>query len=125
MYADALRSLGTERFSALIDAEGGRQPFSKGCSRPTEMFIDQLLDLFRAGVLSRRAYDSLPLERLLASGRHLDADRCEQVLEALTEVGRRPEAQRRRNSASCSTTECSVVTWSSRTGACVLKTLPG
>ena len=27
------------------------------------MFVDQLLELYRAGILRRRAYDSLPLER--------------------------------------------------------------
>src|SRR5207302_8020787 len=34
----------------------------------TDMFVDQLLELYRAGILRRRVYDSLPLERLLSSG---------------------------------------------------------
>jgi hypothetical protein len=33
------------------------------------MFVDQLLELYRAGVLRRRVYDSLPIERLLGSAR--------------------------------------------------------
>ena len=48
--------------------KAGAQPFVKGLFASTEMFIDQLLDLYRAGVLRRRVYDCLPLERLLASG---------------------------------------------------------
>ena len=90
VYADVLRALGTEHASALIDAEGGRQPFSAGLFASTEMFIDQLLDLYRAGVLRRRVYDSLPLERLLASGaitERLD----ERVLEALLSAGVAPK----------------------------------
>jgi acyl-CoA hydrolase len=86
IYAETLRSLGTEQSHALIDAEGGRQPFTTGLFASTEMFIDQLLDLYRAGVLRRRVYDSLPIERLLASGaitERLD----ERVLEALLSAG--------------------------------------
>jgi acyl-CoA hydrolase len=68
VYADSLRELGGESTAALVDATGGRQPFAEGLFASTEMFIDQLLDLYRAGVLRRRVYDSLPLERLLAAG---------------------------------------------------------
>ncbi len=89
IYNNALREIGTEHASALIDIEGGRQPFVQGLFASTEMFIDQLLDLYRAGVLRRRVYDSLPLERLLASG--AIAERIdEQILEALIVAGVAP-----------------------------------
>jgi len=90
VYSNALRDLGTEHASALIDAEGGRQRFVNGLFASTEMFIDQLLDLYRAGVLRRRVYDSLPVERLLASGgitERID----ERVLEALVAAGVAPK----------------------------------
>ena len=48
-YREALRGLGSENTAALIDAEGGREPFSAGLFASTEMFIDQILDLYRAG----------------------------------------------------------------------------
>jgi acyl-CoA hydrolase len=67
-YRETLRSLGSENVAALIDAEGGREPFGPGLFASTEMFIDQILDLYRAGILRRRVYDSLILERLLAAG---------------------------------------------------------
>ncbi|MEJ0036411.1 MAG: hypothetical protein WDO68_10035 [Gammaproteobacteria bacterium] len=89
VYANTLRDIGTEHASALIDAEGGRQPFVKGLFASTEMFIDQLLDLYRAGVLRRRVYDSLPLERLLASG-EITERIDEHVLEALVAAGVAP-----------------------------------
>ena len=88
-YTSALRDIGTESAAALIDAEGGRQPFVKGLFASTEMFIDQLLDLYRAGVLRRRVYDSLPVERLLASG-EITERIDERVLEALIGAGVAP-----------------------------------
>jgi len=71
--------------AALVQAEGGTAPFAAGLFAATEMFVDQLLDLFRAGVLRRRVYDSLPLERLLAGGggERFDAG----ILAALPAVG--------------------------------------
>jgi acyl-CoA hydrolase len=90
VYTDTLRALGAEHASALIDSDGGRQPFTAGLFASTEMFIDQLLDLYRAGVLRRRVYDSLPLERLLAAG--AIAERIdERVLEALVAAGVAPK----------------------------------
>ncbi len=68
-WAQALRDVGTERSAgALVDAEGGRDPFRAGLFGSTEMFLDQMLDLYRAGILRRRVYDSLPLSRLIATG---------------------------------------------------------
>ncbi|MEJ1964275.1 MAG: acetyl-CoA hydrolase/transferase C-terminal domain-containing protein [Gammaproteobacteria bacterium] len=90
VYTEALRALGAEHASALIDAEGGRQPFTAGLFASTEMFIDQLLDLYRAGVLRRRVYDSLPLERLLAMGA-ISERIDERVLDALVSVGVQPK----------------------------------
>jgi acyl-CoA hydrolase len=52
----------------LVRAEGGDTPFAAGLFASSEMFVDQLLELYRAGILRRRVYDCLPLERLLASG---------------------------------------------------------
>jgi acyl-CoA hydrolase len=89
VYANTLRDIGTEHAGALIDAEGGRQPFVKGLFASTEMFIDQLLDLYRVGVLRRRVYDSLPLERLLASG-EITERIDERVLGALLSAGVAP-----------------------------------
>jgi acyl-CoA hydrolase len=63
----ALADAGTERSAALIDEVGGRAPFSAGLFGATEMFVDQMLDLYRAGILRRRVYDYLPLQRALAA----------------------------------------------------------
>jgi acyl-CoA hydrolase len=51
-----------------IAADGESEQFSQGLFASTEMFVDQILDLYRAGILSRRVYDYLPIQRLLARG---------------------------------------------------------
>lgn len=85
-YQRALDSLGTEHNAALVDSDGGRAPFFAGLFASTEMLVDQMLDLYRAGVLRRRVYDWLPLQRSLANGR--TADRIDaRLLERLVDEG--------------------------------------
>lgn len=67
-WQQALRDVGTERFATTVDSAGGRDAFREGLFGCSEMFVDQMLDLYRAGVLRRRVYDSLPLSRLIARG---------------------------------------------------------
>jgi acyl-CoA hydrolase len=67
-WRSALATLGTHQAAPLIRAEGGDEPFAAGLFASTEMFVDQLLELYRAGILRRSVYDCLPLERALASG---------------------------------------------------------
>ncbi|HXZ59075.1 MAG TPA: acetyl-CoA hydrolase/transferase C-terminal domain-containing protein [Steroidobacteraceae bacterium] len=73
----------------LIAAEGGMEPFAGGLYAATEMFVDQLLELYRAGVLRRPVYDCLPLERLLASGK-IGERFDERILELLANAGMGP-----------------------------------
>ncbi|HKZ74263.1 MAG TPA: acetyl-CoA hydrolase/transferase C-terminal domain-containing protein, partial [Steroidobacteraceae bacterium] len=82
----ATLELGAERGAATIDAVGGREPFAQGLFGATEMLIDQMLDLYRAGVLRRRVYDSLPLQRLLDEGR-IEETFDASILEALVAAG--------------------------------------
>ena len=84
-WRGALAALGADEAGGLMAAEGGSEPFTAGLFASTEMFVDQLLELYRAGVVRRRAYDSLPLERLLAAGaltERFDATILERLLEA-------------------------------------------
>jgi acyl-CoA hydrolase len=87
-WRSALTALGGD--AALQRSAGGDAPFAAGLFASTEMFVDQLLELFRAGILRRRVYDSLPLERLLASG--AAAERFDEaILTALLAVGVGPQ----------------------------------
>src|SRR6267154_2125608 len=71
-WRTALEGLGGATAAPLMHEAGGDAPFSAGLFACTEMFVDQLLELYRAGILRRRVYDSLPLERLLSSGQTLE-----------------------------------------------------
>ena len=88
VYRQALQQLGTERCtgldapapaalgaahempaaSALVTAQGGREPFGTGLFASTEMFIDQILDLYRAGILRRLVYDTLEEQQAALRG---------------------------------------------------------
>jgi acyl-CoA hydrolase len=89
----AAEAAGTERAAALIDAVGGRAPFSAGLFGATEMFVDQMLDLYRAGILRRRVYDYLPLQRALAgngSSTKVDAALLDAIAASRSAVGAGP-----------------------------------
>lgn len=84
----ALRDAGGDYTGGLIDAVGGREPFTTGLFGATEMFVDQMLDLYHAGILRRRVYDYLPLQRALAATNQPRVD--EALLERLLEHGAGP-----------------------------------
>jgi acyl-CoA hydrolase len=59
----------TERYGSLIEAEGGLAPFERGLYGCTEMLVDAYLQLYRAGVIKRRVYPDVDLQRLIDRGR--------------------------------------------------------
>lgn len=71
VYREALERLGTERNASLVAAEGGREPFVPGLFASTEMFVDQLLDLYRAGILRRLVYDDIEDQKAALNGAEL------------------------------------------------------
>lgn len=54
-----------ERYAALIDKKGGVLPFEKGLFAASEMFVDSFMHLFKGGIVKRKVYDHLILQRLL------------------------------------------------------------
>ncbi|HTU64701.1 MAG TPA: acetyl-CoA hydrolase/transferase C-terminal domain-containing protein [Steroidobacteraceae bacterium] len=92
-WRQALVAAGTEHAAPLVDAEGGRAPFATGLFGATEMFVDQMLDLYRAGILRRRVYDYLPLQRALAangSSTKVDAALLDAIHEQRAALGASP-----------------------------------
>jgi acyl-CoA hydrolase len=84
-WRGTLETLSVGEAAPLIEATGGSTPFTRGLFAASEMFVDQLLELYRAGVLRRRAYDCLALERALAAGQ---AERFDaSILSALVAAG--------------------------------------
>jgi acyl-CoA hydrolase len=69
VYGEALAATGASaRAATEIAALGGRGLLEQGLYACTEMFVDGFLDLYRAGILSRRVYPHALLQRLLDSG---------------------------------------------------------
>lgn len=87
-YAAALAALGArQRQGTLIDAIGGTAEFDRGLYGSTEMFVDGLWHLMRAGILKRRVYDFWALQQLLNEG-SCDAQRLTpEVLDGLLRLG--------------------------------------
>ena len=59
----------TQRFGPALQDIGDSRIFEHGLYACTEMFVDGFLDLYRSGILKRRVYPSLRVQRLLNSGR--------------------------------------------------------
>lgn len=68
-YRDALTDL-RGPFAAAEDADalGGLEPFARGLYGSSEMLMDGFMHLRRAGILRRRVYDDLALQRALDAG---------------------------------------------------------
>lgn len=65
-YCRFLRDLGVfDKFGPLIDRLGGAESFSEGLFGASEMVVDGFYHLFKAGVIKRKVYDDLPLQRLM------------------------------------------------------------
>jgi len=56
------------RFATERSALGGDGPFERGLYSVTEMFVDGFLDLYRAGILKRRVYPDLEVQRRVDQG---------------------------------------------------------
>jgi acyl-CoA hydrolase len=85
----ARTALDTGSAAPLMEAEGGAEPFATGLFASSEMFVDYLLELYRAGILRREVYDCLALERLLAAG-SVGERFDEHILERLAAAGAGP-----------------------------------
>ena len=68
-FREILKGLkAAERFGPELDASGDASPFEAGLYGCTEMFVDGFLDLYRSGVLRRRVYADVRIQRLLNEG---------------------------------------------------------
>jgi acyl-CoA hydrolase len=68
-FREILRALkSAERFAPILDSVGGEAPFEAGLYACTEMLVDGFLELYRSGVLRRRVYDDVRIQRLLNAG---------------------------------------------------------
>ena len=74
--ADYLAALAALRGGAgadpLLERWGGSAPFARGLYGASEMIMDGFMHLRRAGILKRKVYDDIDVERALAAGMPVD-----------------------------------------------------
>lgn len=75
-----------ERCGSEIEAIGGTSIFERGLYGCTEMFVDGFLDLYRSGILKRRVYPHLLVQRLINDGKLSETLNAE-VLDQLVDAG--------------------------------------
>ncbi len=69
LYQEILEKLSIyEKFGAIITRIGSTNTFAKGLYSSTEMLSDEFMHLYNAGILKKRVYDHIGLQRLLNQG---------------------------------------------------------
>jgi len=69
LYNQFLKDLDIEKkFSPIIDKTGERGIFKEGLFAATEMMVDGFLHLFKHGILKRKVYDDIKIQRLINEG---------------------------------------------------------
>lgn len=69
IYQALLRDFGViEKFGSVIDKIGGTTPFEAGLFAASEMMIDGFMELYNAGIVKRKVYDDVYIQRLINEG---------------------------------------------------------
>ena len=69
IYQELLKDFGImEKFGAIIDRIGGTAPFEEGLFAASEMVVDGFMELYEAGIIKRKVYDDLVIQRLINEG---------------------------------------------------------
>lgn len=69
-YQSMLKSFQVEeKFGPVIEKLGGKEKFEQGLFGATEMFVDGFMDLYEAGILVKKAYNNVALQRLVNEGK--------------------------------------------------------
>jgi len=66
IYQDLLRDFQViKKFGPVIEKIGGTMPFEEGLFAASEMLIDGFMELYNAGIIKRKVYDDLVIQRLI------------------------------------------------------------
>lgn len=69
IYNDLLKTLNAhEKFKSTINKIGGVDTFDKGLYASTEMMSDEYIHLYHQGILKKKVYDHIGLQKLLNNG---------------------------------------------------------
>ncbi|VVS95027.1 acetyl-CoA hydrolase/transferase C-terminal domain-containing protein [Desulfoluna spongiiphila] len=68
-YKKVLEDLGiNEKYGTLVDHIGGRDTFDEGLYGTTEMLVDAFIELYKGGVIKRKVYGNIEIQRLVNEG---------------------------------------------------------
>jgi acyl-CoA hydrolase len=83
IYADLLKKASIlKKFGPSIKKVGGTAPFDEGLYGSTEMLVDGYLHLMQKGIVKRRTYNDIRIQRLLNAGKIGDVV-CADTVDAL------------------------------------------
>ena len=84
LYNEVIKDAGLiERYGDLINEFGGTGTFDKGLYGSSEMFVDAFMQLYKKGILKRRVYDNIAIQKLLNEGKLSDNNIPENILELM------------------------------------------
>lgn len=68
-YNEILKDLGfLERFKEVLSAKGSLETFKKGLFGATEMLVDGFMELYQRGILKKKVYDNVVIQRMINEG---------------------------------------------------------
>lgn len=73
-----------EKFGKIINKLGDTKPFSKGLFGASEMLVDGFMHLYNAGIVKKKAYDHVGLQKLINRGL-IEENFNDNILEVLLE----------------------------------------
>ncbi len=69
-YNKVLKETGIlDKYKGIIDKLGGTGKFDQGLYGSSEMFVDAFLQLYKSGVLKRKVYDNVAIQKLINDGK--------------------------------------------------------
>lgn len=69
-YREIFRKLNADiKFKNIIERIGSFRPFKVGLFGATEMMVDGFMELYQAGILKKKVYDDINLQRLINEGK--------------------------------------------------------
>ncbi len=86
LYNEAIKKAGiVDRYSDLIKEFGGTDKIEHGLYGSSEMFVDAFMQMYNKGILKRKVYNNLAIEKLVFEGKLSEDNIPENILELLYE----------------------------------------
>lgn len=86
LYNSVIKNAGlVQRYGDLISEFGGTGVFKEGLYGSSEMFVDAFLQLYKKGILKRKVYDNIAIQKLVNDGMLSENNIPDNILELLFE----------------------------------------